>query len=108
MSVKHNLIESKIAKSMLELETEMFSIKESILEQLILEGVDDPGILKCVFLAGGPGSGKSFAVNQVLGVPENITTGLSSTGLKVVNSDPAFELFLKRKGVNPKSLVAVE
>ena len=31
MSVKHNLIESKIAKSMLELETEMFSIKESIL-----------------------------------------------------------------------------
>ena len=24
---------------------------------LLLEGVDDPGILKCVFLAGGPGSG---------------------------------------------------
>jgi len=80
---------------------------ESVNEQTLNEGVYDPGILKAIFLAGGPGSGKSFAVNQVLGVPENITTGLSSTGLKVVNSDPAFELFLKRKGVNPKSLAGM-
>ena len=27
---------------------------------LIEEGVNDPGILKAVFLAGGPGSGKGY------------------------------------------------
>ena len=27
---------------------------------LIEEGINDPGILKAVFLAGGPGSGKGF------------------------------------------------
>ena len=32
----------------------MMTIKETILEQMIIEGVDDPGILKCVFMAGGP------------------------------------------------------
>ena len=28
------------------------------------EGVNDPGIFKAVFLAGGPGSGKSFVVRD--------------------------------------------
>ena len=32
----------KIIDSMFDIESEMISIKESILEQLILEGVDDP------------------------------------------------------------------
>tara|TARA_R100001369_G_scaffold92580_1_gene138543 strand:+ start:1635 stop:2300 length:666 start_codon:yes stop_codon:yes gene_type:complete len=49
------------------------------------EGVYDPNILKAFFLAGGPGSGKSYVVRQ--------TTG--GLGLKTVNSDPAFEKFLK-------------
>ena len=44
------------------------------------EGVYDPNIFKAFFLAGGPGSGKSYVVRR--------TTG--GTGLKVVNSDPAF------------------
>ena len=44
------------------------AIKESILEQLVLEGVDDPGILKCVFMAGGPGSGKSFTAMEIFGI----------------------------------------
>ena len=46
------------------------------------EGVDDPAIFKAVFLAGGPGSGKSFIVGK---------TGLPALGLKVVNSDDAYE-----------------
>ena len=49
------------------------------------EGVYDPNILKAFFLAGGPGSGKSYVVQRSTG-------GL---GLKVVNSDIAFEKFLK-------------
>ena len=46
------------------------------------EGVNDPAIFKAIFLAGGPGSGKSFIVGK---------TGLTSLGYKVVNSDDAFE-----------------
>ena len=48
----------------------------------IMEGVNDPSIFKAVFLAGGPGSGKSFVVGK---------TGLTALGLKLINSDPAFE-----------------
>src|SRR5210317_1366961 len=51
------------------------------------EGVNDPAIFKAVFLAGGPGSGKSFIVGK---------TGLPSLGFKVVNSDDAFEAGLKK------------
>ena len=34
------------------------------------EGVYDPGIFKAIFLAGGPGSGKSFVANELLGIPK--------------------------------------
>lgn len=53
------------------------------------EGVDDPAIFKAVFLAGGPGSGKSFIVGK---------TGLPALGMKVVNSDDAFEASMKKAG----------
>ena len=56
------------------------------------EGVYDPNIFKAFFLAGGPGSGKSYVVRQ--------TTG--GTGLKIVNSDPAFENLLKKAGLSLK------
>jgi len=56
------------------------------------EGVYDPNIFKAFFLAGGPGSGKSYVVRK--------TTG--GTGLKSVNSDEAFELLLKRAGLSLK------
>lgn len=56
----------------------------------LLEGVNDPAIFKAVFLAGGPGSGKSFIVGQ---------TALTSLGLKLVNSDDAFEVALKKAGM---------
>ena len=54
------------------------------------EGVNDPGIFKAVFLAGGPGSGKSFMVGK---------TALTTLGLKLINSDPAFEAQLKKVGL---------
>ena len=56
------------------------------------EGVYDPNIFKAFFLAGGPGSGKSYVVRR--------TTG--GTGLKVVNSDPAFELLIKKASLSLK------
>ena len=56
------------------------------------EGVYDPNIFKAFFLAGGPGSGKSYVVRK--------TTG--GTGLKVVNSDDAFEKLLKDANLSLK------
>ena len=56
------------------------------------EGVYDPNIFKAFFLAGGPGSGKSYVVRR--------TTG--GTGLKIVNSDDAFESLLKKAGLSLK------
>ena len=56
------------------------------------EGLQDPNIFKAFFLAGGPGSGKSFVVRK--------TTG--GTGLRVVNSDDAFEHLLKKSGLSLK------
>ena len=60
--------------------------------QQLLEGIYDPNIFKAVFLAGGPGSGKSFVVGRTLG-------GL---GLKVINSDDPFERYLKMAGLSMK------
>tara|TARA_R110000772_G_scaffold20140_5_gene55962 strand:- start:1283 stop:2239 length:957 start_codon:yes stop_codon:yes gene_type:complete len=55
--------------------------------ETVEEGVDDPAIFKAVFLAGGPGSGKSFTVGK---------TGLGALGFRVINSDDIFEYALKR------------
>ena len=60
--------------------------------QELQEGLYDPNIFKAFFLAGGPGSGKSYVVRR--------TTG--GTGLKIVNSDPAFESLLKKAGLSLK------
>jgi cytidylate kinase len=56
------------------------------------EGVYDPNIFKAFFLAGGPGSGKSYVVRK--------TTG--GIGLKSVNSDDVFEKLLKDAGLSLK------
>jgi predicted kinase len=37
------------------IQTELNEVYKSVIEQLIIEGVDDPGILHAVFMAGGPG-----------------------------------------------------
>ena len=61
-------------------------------DDAVEEGVDDPAIFKAVFLAGGPGSGKSFTVGK---------TGLTALGFKVVNSDDKFEAALKKADLEP-------
>ena len=58
--------------------------------QDLQEGVYDPNILKAFFLAGGPGSGKSYVVKR--------TTG--GLGMKIVNSDVQFEKKLKDAGLS--------
>jgi cytidylate kinase len=56
------------------------------------EGLYDPNIFKAFFLAGGPGSGKSYVVKKSTG----------GTGLKIVNSDDVFEKYLKDAQLNFK------
>tara|TARA_Y100000593_G_scaffold85484_1_gene162591 strand:+ start:881 stop:1660 length:780 start_codon:yes stop_codon:yes gene_type:complete len=72
------------------------------------EGVYDPGIFKAIFLAGGPGSGKSFVANELLGIPKGgfskMDMSFAPSGVKLVNSDPEFEYFLKKVGVDPSDL----
>ena len=60
--------------------------------QDLQEGLYDPNIFKAFFLAGGPGSGKSFVTNNAFG----------GTGLKTINSDTAFERSLKKNGLSLK------
>src|SRR5210317_1219117 len=62
------------------------------IRQYINEGVYDPGIFKAFFLAGGPGSGKTFVT----------ATAFGGTGLKVVNSDRSFERGLKQANLSLK------
>jgi predicted kinase len=83
------------------------NLKEIIIE-ILTEGVDDPGILKCIFMAGGPGSGKSFTAKEIFGVGKGLTQSFSVGGLKIVNSDTAFEKGLKDNGINPKELGKIE
>ncbi len=77
----------------------MLSFSQHITE--IEEGVNDPAIFKAIFLAGGPGSGKSFIVGK---------TGLTSLGFKVVNPDTAFEKALNKAGLemNPDNIFSVK
>jgi cytidylate kinase len=83
-------------------------LRKEMFIQMITEGVDDPGILKCVFMAGGPGSGKSFTAKEIFGVGKNSLASVSVSGLKLVNSDIAFEKGLKDNGINPKELGKIE
>ena len=53
------------------------------------EGVYDPNIFKAIFMAGGPGSGKSY-------VQRRTTGGL---GMKLINSDDIYEKMLKDAGL---------
>jgi len=60
--------------------------------QYINEGVYDPGIFKAFFLAGGPGSGKTFVTQSAF----------AGTGLKLVNSDTKFEKDLRKANLSLK------
>ena len=61
-------------------------------QQYITEGVYDPSIFKAFFLAGGPGSGKSWVSQKAL----------SGMGLKVINSDNAFTRLLGKEKLSLK------
>ena len=56
------------------------------------EGLYDPNIFKAFFLAGGPGSGKSYVAMKSTG----------GTGLNTINSDDAFEHLLNKAGLSLK------
>ena len=56
----------------------------------IQEWVYDPNIFNAIFLAGGPGSGKSYVVRK--------TTG--GLGLKILNSDDIYEKELEKAGLD--------
>ena len=65
----------------------------ALMENFIREGINDPGIFKAFFTAGGPGSGKSF-VAQNIGAGGR-GRGMSPYGLKVIDSDPLFKKLLR-------------
>ena len=56
------------------------------------EGLYDPNIFKVFFLAGGPGSGKTFVTRSAFG----------GMGLRMINSDNAFESALKKNNLSLK------
>ena len=60
--------------------------------QDLQEGLYDPNIFKAFFLAGGPGSGKTFVTRNAFG----------GTGLRMINSDSAFEKALRKHGLSLK------
>ncbi len=68
----------------------MLSFDKFVKTPELTEGVNDPAIFKAVFLAGGPGSGKSFVVGK---------TALQALGFKLINSDQAFEKGLEKAGL---------
>lgn len=58
--------------------------------QSMEEGVNDPHIFKAVFMAGGPGSGKSYIAEKMLG----------GTGLKTINSDEIYEYLAQKQQID--------
>ncbi len=70
-------------------------IAKSLKVQLV-EGIQDKGIFKAVFLAGGPGSGKTYVAKQIFGIPDRFN--ISMSGMKMVNSDKELKFFLNKYG----------
>ena len=66
------------------------------LKDLLPEGIQDKGIFKAVFLAGGPGSGKTYVAKQIFGIPDRFN--ISMSGMKMVNSDKELKFFLNKYG----------
>ena len=95
-----------------------------LLEQpeTLKEGVFDPQILKCIFMGGGPGSGKSFVADSLLGQHAEVIFGLRKEGgdksifanasflpggMKYVNSDRLFEKALASAGISAGDLAKI-
>jgi hypothetical protein len=70
-------------------------VKEDVndeFEELLTEGVHDKGIFKAVFLAGGPGSGKDFVLDNTL----------AGHGLTEINSDKALEYLMDKENLDKR------
>jgi len=82
------------------------NISDFLIEKAELnEGVNDQGILKAFFMAGGPGSGKSYVATELFNFPKGAVSSVSyATGLKLVNNDNAFEKGLKKAGYDAGQL----
>ena len=89
-----------------------------IIADYLSEGINDTAIFKAVFLAGGPGSGKSFIGTEKSSASKTLSPsvggdprifmgggqlGLINIGMRVVNPDPAYEKLLKAAGLDPKN-----
>jgi predicted kinase len=59
-----------------------------VIAKSLNEGPNDPYIFKAVFMAGGPGSGKSFIANKLFG---------GYPGLKTLNSDDVYEYLMRKQ-----------
>lgn len=62
---------------------------DEVISSSLEEGVNDPHIFKAVFMAGGPGSGKSFVSKNLLGY----------SGLRTINSDDIYEYLMGKEGL---------
>ena len=58
--------------------------------EILNEGVHDKSIFKAVFLAGGPGSGKDYVLDNTL----------AGHGLTEINSDKALEFLMDKEGLD--------
>ena len=83
-----------IKKQIQEIQKDRMSYLLNLNEEVLEEGVYDPGILKAVFTAGGPGM---FDAASFVG----------RFGLKYVNSDNLFEIGLKKMGIPLADLGAI-
>jgi dephospho-CoA kinase len=63
-----------------------------LFEEILYEGVHDKGIFKAVFLAGGPGSGKDYVLDNTL----------AGHGLTEINSDKALEFLMDKENLDKK------
>lgn len=68
------------------------NLLELLKKHRLTEGVDDPSTLKCIFMAGGPGSGKSTVARELFDLPSDLS--VNNYGLKIINSDNEFERML--------------
>ena len=89
LGVSDNLSDSNAKKLFDDVRSGM-QIRESVktFSTFLNEGVYDRAVLKAFFMAGGPGSGKSYVADATI-VPNR-------AGLKVVNSDELFERALRK------------
>ena len=62
-------------------------------KSFISEGLEDVASFKAIMMAGGAGSGKSYVIKLA---------GLKAVGMKISNSDPAYEKMLAKAGLELK------